>query len=252
MGPAVNSSHRPATQERNPIAYLRRLTALLVVLMVSGCASAPTRHTSSPPSVVTLGDSVAAGAACGCDPFPALYARAQHATDVDLARGGATAADVRAGLGDMRDDLSSAAEVVIMIGANDMADVFGQPSRYASVAAGVENDVAATITAIRQLHQVPVIVLGYWNVVQDGQVGAAAYGTDGVRDAARATSLVNQALQEAAAKTGADYLSTAAAFHGDDGGRDPTGLLSPDGDHPNAAGQAAIAALIPPLQGSLP
>jgi lysophospholipase L1-like esterase len=243
------SPHAPA---RHPIAYLRRLTALLVALMVSGCATAPARPTSPRPSVVTLGDSVAVGTACGCDPFPALYARAQHATDVDLARGGATAADVRAGLGGMRDDLSSAAEVIIMIGANDMADVFGQPSRYASVAAGVEDDVAAAVTAIRHLHNVPVIVLGYWNVVQDGQVGAAAYGADGVRDAARATSLVNQALQEAAAQTGADYVSTAAAFHGDDGGRDPTGLLSPDGDHPNAAGQAAIAALIPPLPGSPP
>jgi len=248
----VNSPNPPAPQKRNTIAHMRRLIALLAVLMVSGCATAPARHTSSPPSVVTLGDSVAAGAACGCDPFPALYARAQHATDVDLARGGTTAAEVRAGVGGMRDDLSSAAEVVIMIGANDMADVFGQPSRYASVAAGVEDDVAATIIAIRQLHKVPVIVLGYWNVVQDGQVGAAAYGADGVRDAARATSLVNQALQKAAAQTGANYVSTAAAFHGDDGGRDPTGLLSPDGDHPNAAGQAAIAALIPPLQGSPP
>ncbi|MCY1142057.1 SGNH/GDSL hydrolase family protein [Actinoplanes sp. Pm04-4] len=219
----------------------------VAVLALSGCASGRNGEAPAPRTVVTLGDSVAAGAACGCEPFPALYARTQHATDVDLAESGATAADVRAGLGGMRADLSSAAEVIIMIGANDMADVFSQPSRYGAVADGVEDDVAATVTSIRQLHRVPVVVLGYWNVVQDGQVGAAAYGAQGLRDAARATALVNQALRTAAARTGATFVPTEPAFHGDDGGRDPTGLLAPDGDHPNAAGQAAIAALLPPL-----
>ncbi|MCO8275989.1 SGNH/GDSL hydrolase family protein [Actinoplanes sp. TRM 88003] len=223
-----------------------RLLAVAAVLVSSACATSPAP--AEPRSVVTLGDSVAAGAACGCDPFPALYARAQHATDVDLAQDGATAADVRAGLNGMRDELSSAAEVVIMIGANDMAGVFGQPARYATVADGVEADVAATVTTIRRGHRIPVVVLGYWNVVQDGQVAAEAYGADGVRDAGHATALVNQALRTAAERTGATFVPTEPAFHGDDGGRDPTGLLAPDGDHPNAAGQAAIAALIPPLR----
>ena len=88
---------------------------------------------------------------------------------------------------------------------------------------------------------------GYWNVVLDGRVGAEQYGPDGVRAAAEATRYANDALRVAARQTGARYVPTEAAFHGDDGGRDPTGLLAPDGDHPNAAGHAAIAALIPPL-----
>ncbi|WP_250036299.1 SGNH/GDSL hydrolase family protein [Paractinoplanes maris] len=224
---------------------MKRPAALLVALLLSGCAATPP---SAQPTVVTLGDSVAAGAACGCAPFPALYARAQHATDVDLAESGATAADVRDAVPGERAELSAAAEVVIMIGANDVAAVFGEPGRYAGVADGVGDDVAATVTRIEQLHKVPVVVLGYWNVVQDGQVGAARYGSDGVRDAARAPGLVNRALQAAATRTGATFVPTEAAFHGDDGAHDPTGLLAPDGDHPDAAGQAAIAALLPPLR----
>ncbi|WP_249997696.1 SGNH/GDSL hydrolase family protein [Actinoplanes sp. M2I2] len=227
---------------------MRRLAVLVAVLLLGGCAAAaPSSSPARPPEVLTLGDSVAAGSACGCSPFPALYARAQHATDVNLARSGATAADVRAAVPAERSQVASAAEVVIMIGANDMAAVFGHPAQYATVAAGVDDDVTATVTAIEQLHRVPVILLGYWNVVQDGQVGAAQYGADGVRDAARATALVNQALRDAATRTGATFVPTEPAFHGDDGSHDPTGLLAPDGDHPNAAGQAAIAALLPPL-----
>lgn len=229
---------------RRRVRSIGWVAALFAVLLLSGC----TTPRPQPAVVVTLGDSVAAGAACGCTPFPALYARAQHATDVTRATGGATATDVRAALPAERADLSSAAEVVIMIGANDMADVFGHPSRYTAVADGVQDDVTATITTIEQLHRIPVVVLGYWNVVQDGRVGAAAYGADGMRDAARATDLVNHALQAAATRTGATYVPTAPAFHGDDGSHDPTGLLAPDGDHPDAAGHEAIAALIPPLR----
>jgi len=92
-----------------------------------------------------------------------------------------------------------------------------------------------------------VVVLGYWNVVLDGRVGATEYGPDEARAAADATTRVNDALRDAAAATGATYVPTLAAFHGDDGTLDPTRLLAADGDHPNAAGHAAIAALIPPL-----
>jgi lysophospholipase L1-like esterase len=224
---------------------LRFAAALLAALCLAGCATAPGAPALR--TVVTLGDSVPAGTACGCDPFPELYARAQHATDVNLAEPGATAADVRAELLAERDVLATAAEVVIMAGANDMADVFGDPAQYPAAAAGVRTDVTASVAAIEQIRPIPVIVLGYWNVVRDGQVAAAQYGPDGVRDAAQATTQINDALRAAATQPGATFVATAPAFHGDDGAHDPTGLLASDGDHPNAAGHAAIAALLPPL-----
>ncbi|MFI5889965.1 SGNH/GDSL hydrolase family protein [Actinoplanes sp. NPDC051513] len=223
---------------------MRRLIVLLALLLA---ACAPRASLTSARTVVTLGDSVPAGTACGCEPFPSLYADAQHAISVNLASPGSTSADVRAAVPADRDVLSSATEVIIMTGANDMASSVGRPSRYASGAAAIRSNVADAVTAVERIHRMPVIVLGYWNVVLDGQVGAAQYGPSGVRDAAAATAAVNEALRAAAARAGATYVSTSTAFHGDDGSHDPTGLLAPDGDHPNAAGHAAIAALLPPL-----
>ncbi|GAA0463988.1 hypothetical protein Ade02nite_30850 [Paractinoplanes deccanensis] len=219
---------------------MRRAAAVLLLLCLGACAP-------STPTVVTLGDSVPAGAACACRPFPQLYAAAQHARNVNLARSGATAADVLSQVDGERPVLTSATEVIIMIGANDMAGDFRQPARYATVAAGVRDDVASTVAAIERIHRVRVVLLGYWNVVLDGQVAEKQYGTAAVRDSVAATAAVNDALRAAAQRTGAVYVPTGAAFHGPDGTRDPTGLLAADGDHPNAAGQAAIAALIPPL-----
>ncbi|MFF0375791.1 SGNH/GDSL hydrolase family protein [Actinoplanes missouriensis] len=212
------------------------------MLLLAGCGAA-----DAPRTVVTLGDSVPAGTACSCSAFPALYARAQHATDVNLAVPGMTAADLLSALPAARHALSTASEVVIMAGANDIAGVVGRPAAYASVVSAVQDDLVATVTAIEKIHRVRVVVLGYWNVVEDGQVGTAAYGPDGMRDAARATAALNTALRDAAGRTGAVFVPTEAAFHGTSGDRDPTGLLAADGDHPNAAGQAVIAALLPPL-----
>ena len=218
--------------------------------VVPGATPGP-RATPGTPSVVTLGDSVAAGAECDCDPFPALYAKDQHAVDVNLAESGATASDVRDELPGNSGALAKAAEVLIMIGANDVAGTIDDPATYPAAATSVQNDVTATIAGIEKSHSVPVIVLGYWNVVLDGQVGQETYGPDGVKAAAQATAMINNALQVAASTNAeAEYVSTEPAFHGDDGSHDPTDLLAADGDHPNAAGQAAIAALLPPLPGS--
>ncbi|WP_433363070.1 SGNH/GDSL hydrolase family protein [Actinoplanes sp. CA-142083] len=222
---------------------------LLLALLLSACT--PQAGFSSTLAVVTLGDSVPAGTACGCEPFPILYARAEHFVSLDLASSGATTADVRAAVPGQRDLLSSAASVIIMVGANDMAPSFEKPSEYGPISSAIQANVSAALNAIEQIHHVPVMVVGYWNVVLDGRVGAALYGPSGVRDAAAATASVNQALQAAATASGATYVSTLEAFHRGD----PTGLLAPDGDHPNAAGHAEIAALLEgqhPADQSLP
>jgi acyl-CoA thioesterase I len=222
---------------------VKRLIPLLALALLAGCAQpAPATRT-----VVALGDSVPAGAACGCDPFPSQYAKSQKATVVNLAESGFTSSDVLAQLPADQDVLASATEVLLMVGANDLAGAFEANDPYPPAAATVRTDVAATVTAIQRIHPIPVIVLGYWNVVLDGQVAAQRYDPAEVRESAEATRDVNDALRAAAKQTGATFVPTAAAFHGDDGGRDPTGLLAPDGDHPNAAGHAAIAALIPSL-----
>jgi lysophospholipase L1-like esterase len=111
----------------------------------------------------------------------------------------------------------------------------------------MRQNVISAIRAIDGVRSTRVVVLGYWNVVQDGQVAQTSYGTAGVKRSVTATKYANDGLREAAGLTHATFISTDPAFHGTDGSHDPTGLLAADGDHPNAAGHAAIAALLPPL-----
>jgi lysophospholipase L1-like esterase len=237
---------------------MRRLAAAVafaVAVAVAGCAvpgPIPVLPSQPPgtPVVVTLGDSVPAGAACGCDPFPDRYARlvSPTAVSVNLAQSGDTSADVlhEVADGDVRADLRRATVVLIMAGANDLAAAFdgGQDDgTYETSADQVEANVAATVDAVARAHGAPVtvLVLGYWNVVKDGAVGLAAYGAAGLASAHAATRYCDLALQRAARQTGARYVPTTATFRGAHRTLDPTSLLAADGDHPNADGQQAIA-----------
>lgn len=229
------------------------LAAVCGGLMACSLAACGTAAPSAPPVgvpvVVTLGDSVPAGTACDCEPFPDVYARGQNAVSENLAVAGYTSADVRAQVDGVRSALSAADEVLLMIGANDLAKAFDDDASYEGAADTMQANVTATISTIETIHRTTVVVLGYWDVVEDGKVGAENYGPSGVRSATSATTFANDALMAAARQTGATYISTDVAFHGSDGSQDPTDLLAADGDHPNAAGHAAIAALIPPLAG---
>jgi acyl-CoA thioesterase I len=219
------------------------------VLGLAGCGTMQPSLASpaAAPVVVTLGDSVPAGTACDCDPFPTTYARTVHAVSDNLAVPGYTSQDVLEQIPGIRSRLFAAREVVMMIGANDLAAAFDADTSFATAATTMQQNVTASIEAIDAIHRTTVLVLGYWNVVQDGQVAATAYGPTGVERSVTATQYANNGLQAAAEQTHATYISTDAAFHGADGTKDPTNLLAPDGDHPNAAGHAAIAALLPPL-----
>lgn len=235
---------------------MKPVTGLLAVLLLAGCAvAAPARTPSAvtgsgvfgaAPDVVTLGDSVPAGSACGCTPFPDLYARTVGATSDNLAVPGYTAQEVRDQLGDPKvaAALTPATVVLVMAGANDLATAFADGSgAYARPAAEVQQNVTAVVDRVHTLSPAAsVLVFGYWNVVEDGDVGHTDYGDDGMAEAASATTACNDALRRAAAAGGAIFVDTMPAFKGDSGERDPTGLLAADGDHPDAAGHRAIAA----------
>jgi acyl-CoA thioesterase I len=232
---------------------IRPAAAALAALLAGCAAPAPAATPAATPMVLTFGDSVPAGTACGCTPFPELYARRLDpgAVSVNRARPGRTAADVRAELdtADAAAAVRHADVVLIMAGANDVAAAFeagAGAAAYARTAAVLRRDMAAAVTRIRALRgtTVTVLVLGYWNVVEDGAVGRADYGPGGTADAQAATHYADDALSEAAGAAGAQYLDTSPALKGDDGATDPTGLLAPDGDHPNARGHAAIAAAV--------
>ncbi|MFE9690256.1 SGNH/GDSL hydrolase family protein [Micromonospora sp. NPDC005806] len=213
----------------------------------------PATATGSPTStVVALGDSVPAGAACGCIPFPDLYARmiTPATTSVNLALGGSTSADLDGQLRSSaaRHALRQVDAVLIMSGANDMVPLVEDRSgeaAYRATAEQVGENVAAAVAALRDLHGGPlpvlVLVLGYWNVSRDGQAARDSTDPDGLAEADAATAYVNDALRAAARRSGAIYVATYPAFRGPTGEADPTDLLADDGDHPNARGHELIA-----------
>ncbi|HWS34088.1 MAG TPA: SGNH/GDSL hydrolase family protein [Actinoplanes sp.] len=223
---------------------IRRSTAAVAALsLLAGCA-APVPGRS--PVVVTLGDSVPAGTNCGCTPFPDLFAGqlTPPGTSINRAEPGYTTADVQDQISaaGVRADLRRAATVIVMAGANDMAATFDDRDDYAATAQRIGATMTAIINRVRAEHgtaPVDIVVLGYWNVVSDGTVGLSRYGADGLAEARRATAYCNDALRRAADRAGARYLDTSVVFRDD-----PTALLAPDGDHPDAAGHRAIAGLL--------
>jgi acyl-CoA thioesterase I len=260
-----------AAADSGEAEHMRRtILAVVAVMTLAGCGSAaaapvpysvPSRVGSEqsagsaasegPPIVVTLGDSVPAGTACDCDPFPELYVRDLRPPGVSVndSKPGFTSADVRSQLGDrtVRSALDGASVVLIMIGANDVAAAFDHDNTdtagFQAAADTVEQNVDDIVTTIRgdRTPAPVVLVLGYWNVVKDGAVGLAQYGATGERSAVQATRITNAALRKAAAGSGARYVTTTPVFKGKNRNQDPTALLAADGDHPDAAGHQAIA-----------
>ena len=219
---------------RLPLAVL-----LLAATLPAACAPAPVD------TVVALGDSVPAGTGCGCVPFPDLYARMLSPTTatVNLARPGLTSGQALESLHDepARRAVGRASVVLVMAGANDVAGAVSDASSAAPIDE-VRDNVSAVV---REVHRVrpaaAVLVFGYWNVAADGEVARGTYDPDQITRAESLTGACDTALREAAEANGATYVDTRPLFKGDDGARDPTALLAPDGDHPNAAGQRAIA-----------
>jgi lysophospholipase L1-like esterase len=83
-------------------------------------------------------------------------------------------------------------------------------------------------------------VTGYWNVFEDGDVGAAN-GEAYVRDSDGLTLAVNAMIETETHRHGMVYVDLYTPFK--DKGNDTT-LLATDGDHPSAAGHALITTLL--------
>ncbi len=222
-------------------------------------SSVPVTEIRPRSTLVGLGDSVPAGSACDCVPFvPRLGQqlaadRGQPVTAVNDATGGEDSSELLAALTHptrTARDVSTANVVTVTIGANDVAY-----SSYASGSCGGDDgtacyrpevramsaNVSAILQRIRALRggrPTTVLVTGYWNVWQDGQV-AGSMGAEFVQVSRLVTTMVNQGLQQAATSHGALFVDLAKAFTA--AGPDDTGLLAADGDHPNAAGHQLIA-----------
>lgn len=225
--------------------------------------------------VLGLGDSVTSGAHCDCTPFVeqlgALLAARDHvrADPVNLGTDGATVADLVQQLAepDTRRQVAAADVVVVTIGANDLQPALdrwdsspvstgaeqtcvGGPDEATLDQVGADvGTVLEKVAALRAGRPTRVLVTEYWNVFEDGAVGAADRGTAYLRWSDALTRCLNRHLCTAAHAHQATCVDLYTAFKGD-GRADPTSMLADDGDHPDAAGHALIArtllAALPP------
>lgn len=99
--------------------------------------------------------------------------------------------------------------------------------------------LVAAIHALPRPPDARIVLVGYWNVFRDGEVGRAR-GDTYVANSARLTDAVNAAILDVARRNGELYADALAPFKGN-GSLDATFALSPDGNHPNARGHRLLA-----------
>jgi lysophospholipase L1-like esterase len=213
--------------------------------------------------VLALGDSVTAGSKCSCDAFPRLYSDTLESTyhlSTDLANDGvpgAASQDVLSDLqsGSSKGDARQADVVLVTVGANDFTDV---ADAVVTRTCGTDDDLACARSRLRNLRTnleeilarlqhlergrpAVILVTGYWNVFEDGDVADADYSRSGMAETDKLTRAVNSTIAGVAQAAGTAYVDLYRPFKGAGGDQNPTSLLVDDGDHPNAAGHRVIA-----------
>jgi lysophospholipase L1-like esterase len=229
-----------------------------VTSSASSPVTSPTTSGSAPLSVVGLGDSVTAGSHCDCAPFverlgtllSARDGRAVRATNLGVP--GLTTASLATQLAAPGPSaaVAGADTVVVTIGANDLSaledrwdktgcDTACLRPAVATMARGLAPDLAR-IRALGHAGQ-RVEVTTYWNVFEDGDVADRQRGPGFADWSDTVTVAANAAICATARSFGDTCVDLYAPFLSADGNRNPTPLLSSDGDHPNAAGHDVIA-----------
>lgn len=232
-------------------------TLVGVASLLSSVTPLPAPSAAPPPitSVVTLGDSVPSGTACRCTPYPLLLgsvlAQRQHRAvkATDLARSGETSRSMLTYLDSpaVQRFVKGADVVVLEVGANDFSSA---PLRriacrnpyaagcYGSQLVATKTRLNQIVTKVRGMTRARIVMLGYWNIFLDGAVGRAQ-GATYVRN----SDAVTRAFNAVAHVGNTTYADTYTPFKGN-GSLDCTGLLAPDGDHPNAKGHRVLAAVV--------
>ncbi len=212
-------------------------------------------------TVVGIGDSVTSGYNCNCEAFVGLYATQLVAQDdvatssVNLGVPGWTSSQLLAAMtkpGAFRNQVAKADILLVTIGANDLnplesKEPTGCPATcYTPLIDSAGHNVELIVDAARAAnptHPPTVLVTDYWNVFQDGDVGTAEHGTAFQSWSDALTRAESTQICDGARSAGATCVSLYAPFKGN-GSINPTSLLAPDGDHPNAAGHQLIASTL--------
>lgn len=250
---------------RMPAGGLRPVSAPKGELMKSALPPRTTTPTTVPPgtsTVVGIGDSVTSAAVCGCIGFVESYAAhlptaaGGPARAENLGAGGLTAAGLRTLMtqpGATPTGVGQGDILLVTIGANDLTPLLSRWQRsgcshacYSPAVDAVGADLSDILAAARSLRgnrPTRVLVTDYWNVFADGDVARASDGPAYLRWSDQLTRALNVSICNAARNAGATCVDLYAPFKGD-GSKNPTSLLSADGDHPNAAGNQVISAAL--------
>lgn len=210
---------------------------------------------NGPVHLVGLGDSVMSGTNCDCNGIPSDLAKSLSSlwkvpvSQVNLGEPGATTDDL---LDDLTNDPRTMSEVtkadvvVVIIGANDLTDDLDTWRRsgcdrscYQPHVQQMQNrliKILARITRLEGTRPFSLVVDGYWNILADGQTALKQGGWPQLSWSRAVTAAVDSAIKDAATAAGAHYVELRSVFT-----TTPDPLLADDGDHPNAAGVAAIA-----------
>ncbi|MGW7683009.1 SGNH/GDSL hydrolase family protein [Kribbella sp. NPDC054772] len=250
------------------IPTLRRLSiGLLLIVLVAAFHDGDTLSEvvrPQPPGaidVVALGDSVTSGTSCNCSGFPQMYGDLLHArtgrnVHVDnLGVGGLDSNGLLQTLNQTNSPTqvatARASVVLLTIGANDYGDhqkdVTSGQCDTDCVADDFEQLTVNLDRILNRIHSLrdglptTILVTGYWNVFQDGDVAARQYPTSGRVASDQLTLRTNAAIAAAAAADDAMYVDIYTPF---EHSGNITSLLADDGDHPNAAGHALIAKIL--------
>ncbi len=253
---------------RLPAAVMAALMICLCVTASTGTAAAapprsapavvsfPQRRIASVQRLAALGDSVPAGGACSCTPFPRrvaalIAARAGHGVIThNDAVGGLTTLllleQLRHDRG-IRSDVAWASVVLVEVGANDISSrTCGLTvSCYSPAVRRVGTLLDAVVHQIKVLRgrrATAIVLIGYWNIWRDGAV-ARARGAAYVAASVALTKAVNVEIAASSRRNGVTYVDLWVPFRGTTD-RDDTALLAADGDHPNARGHQVIAVAI--------
>jgi lysophospholipase L1-like esterase len=240
------------------------------LLATTGAGGTADRETTSLPAtpsaggkplrVVALGDSVTSGAACGCAAFPGIYGQLlsqRTGVQVTVENRGVSGLDSEGLLRELEGSATAkavgAADVdLITIGANDFGDHHDEVvaatcstdcvSDELEQLSGDLHRILQRIRGLRAGRPTTALVTGYWNVFEDGQVARQNFTADGRAATADLTRRVNAVIAAATLAEGATSVDLAGPFQRE--GADVTGLLAPDGDHPNEAGHQLIAQVL--------
>jgi lysophospholipase L1-like esterase len=204
---------------------------------------------------------VTSGYNCNCEAFVGLYATQLAAHDdvatssMNLGVPGWTSSQLLAAMtkpGAFRDQVAKADILLVTIGANDLNPLeskgpTGCPATcYTPLVDSAGHNVQLIVDAARAAnpaHPPTVLVTDYWNVFQDGDVGTTEHGTAFQSWSDALTRAESTQICDGARSAGATCVSLYAPFKGN-GTVNPTSLLAPDGDHPNAAGHQLIASTL--------